>query len=128
MAREEIMVFLLTLGDKLDNLSTTLQEREDMLEALFLESVSWLAIEHATRSFVSVLRNDSKSKGFSITSRLAPGYGKWSLSGQEDIFSLFPKKDIPIRLTSAFCMQPKMSRSGIYGIRSNRNRNNYEQH
>jgi hypothetical protein len=113
----EIMVFLLTLGDKPDTMSATLQQSDHLLEALFLESASWLAIETATRSFVTALRRQSKKRSCRITSRLAPGYGDWSLTDQQGIFRLFQGWDIKIRLTDGDCMQPKMSRSGLYGIR-----------
>ena len=73
----DVMVFLLTLGDKPGKRSTLLQQSDNLLEALFLESASWLAIERATRSFVTELRRTSETGSTRITSRLAPGYGAW---------------------------------------------------
>ena len=113
----DVMVFLLTLGDKPDRRSTLLQQSDNLLEALFLESASWLAIERATRSFVTELRRTSEACNTRITSRLAPGYGDWPLTDQQGIFSLFRGWDMKITLTDGDCMQPKMSRSGLYGIR-----------
>ena len=113
----DVMVFLLTLGTKPDRRSTALQQSDNLLEALFLESASWLAIERATRSFVTELRRTSEARNTRITSRLAPGYGDWPLTDQQGIFSLFRDWDMKIALTDGDCMQPKMSRSGLYGIR-----------
>jgi hypothetical protein len=113
----DVMVFLLTLGDKPDKHSTALQQSDKLLEALFLESASWLAIERATRSFVTELRQTAEACNTRITSRLAPGYGDWPLTDQQTIFSLFRGLDMKIALTDGDCMQPKMSRSGLYGIR-----------
>ena len=112
----DVMVFLLTLGDKPDRRSTLLQQSDDLLEALFLESASWLGIERAKRSFVTELRRKSEECSTRITSRLAPGYGAWPLTDQQGIFSLFRGWDMKITLTDGDCMQPKMSRSGLYGI------------
>jgi hypothetical protein len=113
----DVMVFLLTLGNKPDSRSTTLQQSDNLLEALFLESASWLAIERATRSFVTKFRQTSGASNTRITSRLAPGYGDWPLTDQQGIFALFRGWDLKIALTDGDCMQPKMSRSGLYGIR-----------
>jgi hypothetical protein len=113
----DVMIFLLTLGNRPDRRSTALQQTDNLLEALFLESASWLAIERATRSFVTEFRQASEASNTRITSRLAPGYGDWPLTDQERIFFLFRGWDLKITLTDGNCMQPKMSRSGLYGIR-----------
>lgn len=114
----DVMVFLLTLGKKLDKTSVELQENDQLLEALFLESVSWIAIENATRVFVTALRQKTNKNDCQITSRLAPGYGDWPLDEQQELFRLFQDWKLQISLTDKDCMIPKMSRSGLYGIRA----------
>ena len=112
----DVMVFLLTLGEKPDNRSSKLQQSDNLLEAVFLESASWLAIECTTRLFVNEIRRNAKTNDYRITRRLAPGYGDWPLTDQRSIFRLFASRKINIRLLEGDCMQPKMSRSGMYGI------------
>ena len=113
----EAAVFLLTLGKKPDELSSMLQESDELLEAVFLESASWLAIERATRSFVGELRQVCANDGLRLTKRLAPGYKDWPLTDQRKLFELFSDIPIDITLLDGDCMKPKMSRSGLIGIR-----------
>ncbi len=116
---EYIVAFLLTLGYRPDQRSAQLQANDDLLEAVFLETASWLAIERATRSFVEQIRLTTTSDNCRITRRLAPGYKDWPLSDQKKIFRLFANDNIQIKLLEGDCMQPKMSRSGVYGIAPN---------
>ena len=83
-----IVAFLLTLGYRPDQRSAQLQANDDLLEAVFLETACWLAIERATRSFVDQIRLITTSDSCRITRRLAPGYKDWPLSDQKKIFSL----------------------------------------
>ena len=112
----DVVVFLLTLGDKPDKTSAKLQQSDDLLEAVFLESASWLAIERATRLFVNEIRRIATNSDCQLTRRLAPGYREWPLTDQRGIFQLFANRELNIRLLEGDCMQPKMSRSGMYGI------------
>ena len=116
---EYILPFLLTLGHRPDQRSAQLQANDDLLEAVFLETACWLAIERATRSFVEQIRLITTSDNCRITRRLAPGYKDWPLSDQKKIFRLFANDNIQIKLLEGDCMQPKMSRSGVYGIAAN---------
>ena len=115
----DVVIFLLTLGEKLDELSTKLQQNDELLEAVFLETACWLGIERATRSFVKELRKSVEENAYRITRRLAPGYGEWDLSEQQKLFALFSDWNIGIQLIEGNCMYPKMSRSGMYGLRPN---------
>jgi len=58
--------------------------------------------------------------------RMGPGYEyrlrnsdrrvRWELTEQAALFRLFRDAPLPITLMSSCAMQPKMSRSGIYGL------------
>ena len=111
-----IVVFLLTLGYAADKKSIELTSRDDLLEAVFLETACWLGIERATRWFADEVRATAEINNCRITRRLAPGYKDWALTEQKQLFSLFKDTDIEITLLDSDCMQPKMSRSGIYGV------------
>ncbi|MBL10589.1 MAG: hypothetical protein CL402_08785 [Acidiferrobacteraceae bacterium] len=111
-----IVVFLLTLGYAPDKKSTELVSTDDLLEAVFLETACWLGIERATRCFADEVRATAEINNCRITRRLAPGYKDWALTDQKHLFALFEGTDMEITLLDGDCMQPKMSRSGIYGI------------
>ena len=62
-----------------------------------------------------------------IENRMAPGYTfpskiyrkriMWELEEQKILFRLFDKECISIRLTDSCTMLPRMSRSGIFGLK-----------
>jgi cobalamin-dependent methionine synthase I len=112
-----VAAFVLTVGAACDDEVRELSERGDLIEALFLETAAWLAIEGATKILAALLRQSASDRGLCLTRRLAPGYGDWALSEQTKLFSLFEGVSLPVRLLESCAMVPKMSRSGMYGLR-----------
>jgi hypothetical protein len=120
----EAAVFVLTVGPKLDARVIELADQGELLDALLLETTGWLCIEDATRQFKVHLRQETSAKGRRITSRMGPGYSykvdhamaSWPLEEQSLLFGLFGDADLPVSLMYSSAMQPKMSRSGLFGI------------
>lgn len=120
----EVALFVLTVGKALDQQVIELVESGDLLEALLLETAGWLCIEDATRQFKTRLRDESRARGYRITSRLGPGYSyrigedtcMWSLEEQATLFAAFGGEELPVALMASAAMQPKMSRSGLFGV------------
>ena len=112
-----VVAFVLTVGSAIDRKVEALQQAGDVLEALFLETAGWLAIEGATKTFVSQLRGKVRERGYGLTRRLGPGYADWALEEQRTLFSLFDGATPDVRLLESCAMVPKMSRSGVYGLR-----------
>lgn len=64
-----------------------------------------------------------------MTLRMAPGYSyamkdeeervEWALTDQQALFVALECEDMPIQLLESSAMLPRMSRSGMFGIRSN---------
>jgi hypothetical protein len=115
---------VLTAGAGLSEKVVDLVESGDLLEGVLLETAGWLAIEDATRQFRTHLREESLRRKHRITSRLGPGYSykngnamcSWPLEEQPELFSLFGEAALPVSLMRSCAMQPKMSRSGMFGI------------
>ena len=120
----EVTLFVLTVGKLLDDHVIKLIEAGDLLEALLLETAGWLCIEDATRQFKTRLRDESLARGCRITSRLGPGYSyrigdetcMWGLEEQATLFAAFRGAELPVSLMASAAMQPKMSRSGLFGV------------
>ena len=65
-----------------------------------------------------------------IENRMAPGYSypskilkkriMWELKEQENLFNLFENRNICISLTESFTMVPRMSRSGVFGLKKSK--------
>jgi hypothetical protein len=114
---EAVVPFVLTIGPRFDEEARSLSADGNLLEALFLQTAGWLALEHATKAFATRLRSWAGARGYRLTRRLAPGYGSWPLTGQVALFSVFGASSPGVSLLESCAMVPGMSRSGMYGLR-----------
>lgn len=121
---DEVVIFVQTLGDGPDRKVIELSEGGDsLLEALLLECAGWLALEESIRQFKQVLRAEAQRRGRHLGKRLGPGYSyqlpggqvMWPLQEQRSLFAVFKPGELPVRLMDSCAMQPKMSRSGLFG-------------
>lgn len=112
-----IVAFILTVGEALDDVVRELNAAGDVLQALFLETAAWLAIEGATKDLNTCLRGSAAQRGLGLTRRASPGYAGWPLADHAAFFSLFQGEPIAVRLLDSCAMVPKISRSGMYGLR-----------
>jgi hypothetical protein len=120
----EVAVFVATAGSGIDEELARLNEAQQLLDMLFLETAAWLGIESITKTFIAHLRRRAAEDGLRLTRRMGPGYdykidgGKaaWPLEEQRTLFSLFGNTKLPVRLLESCAMLPKMSRSGLVGL------------
>ena len=121
----EVVIFVLTVGEAFDQALDKLQRDDKLLEALFFENAGWLGVETVTRRFSQYLRDEAGQRHEKMTRRLSPGYSfklesgvsEWSLFEQAELFGLFDGKVIPVKVLESGAMLPKMSRSGLYGMK-----------
>lgn len=115
-AAREAACFVLTLGPALDTRVDELSDGDDLLEALFLDSAGWLAIEDSVRALRAHLRARARPRGLRLSPRLGPGYMDWPLAEQAPFFSLFGAAELPVSLSEYCVMSPKKSISGLFGF------------
>jgi hypothetical protein len=119
------VVFVLTLGSRLDSTERNLAAGGNLLESVFLETAGWLAVEETTRLFAAHLAAEAGRHGLEPSRRLAPGYSfrldgrkvEWRLEDQKELFALFADAALPVELLDTCAMRPKMSRTGLFGLR-----------
>jgi len=125
----EIVVFVITLGQRFDQSVCELIDAFEPLEALFLESAGWLLIERLSAQFGGHLRRELAADGLSLGLRMGPGYSysvhrpdgarvEWPLEQQKELFALFGDAELPVELMQSAAMKPKMSRSGLFAVMS----------
>lgn len=112
----EVVCFLLTIGPALDDRVAELTDSKELLEALFLDTAGWLAIERTFRAFRSFLAARLRPEALRLTPRLGPGYLDWPLTEQAAFFSLFDGVPAPVTLTEHCVMVPQKSLSGLFGL------------
>ena len=125
---DKLLAFVATIGPALDNRVVHLiNDKFEPLDALFLETTGWLTIETATKTIARELKTALSQCDYGLSLRMGPGYEyalpgtnrhvRWNLEEQRELFDLFGNADLPATLMDSCVMQPKMSRSGIYGLR-----------
>jgi hypothetical protein len=123
----EIIVFVITLGDRFDAAVRQMIEDFEPLEALFLESAGWLSIERLSTQFGGYLRGELAGETLRLGLRMGPGYSysvhgdevqrvMWPLEQQKELFGLFGNAVLPVELMYSAAMRPKMSRSGLFAV------------
>lgn len=122
---DHVVVYALTAGEAFDSRVTDLHEPDQVLHGLLLETAAWMCIENTTRQFLMWLRGNARTQSRRISRRLGPGYRyrvgtgscEWPLEQQQQLFEVFNGAKIPVRLLDSSAMLPKMSRSGLIGIK-----------
>ncbi len=112
----EVICFVCTIGFAVDERVAQMTASDELLEALFVETAGWLAIEDALRKLRARLTADLRPKARRLSPRLAPGFMDWSLTEQPDLFSVFTGTPLPVSLSEYCVMTPKKSVSGLFGV------------
>ena len=123
---ESVIVFAMTAGSAIDVRIDELMADDDPVVALLLDTAGWLAIESITRQFSERLKVDCGPAGLRLSRRMGPGYtyrmGRemtpWGLEEQEGLFRVLGADASPVAVLPSGAMLPKMSRSGLYGLRA----------
>lgn len=119
-----VVAYVLSTGAAIDFSVQECVAREELLDAVILESAAWLAIEAGTRRFASLLGALAAHDGLKPTMRMGPGYSykvggervTFALDQQRALFSLFDGVHLPVELLDSSVMRPKLSRSGLFGL------------
>jgi hypothetical protein len=114
---EKAIVFVGTLGPKLDEEVGRLSSEGEILLSATLDTIGALALGLSSIDFrKKVLAIEAESKDYALTPSFGPGQCKWDLSEQRAIFDLVNAASIGVRLNESYLMLPKKSGSGIMGI------------
>ena len=123
---ESVLVFAMTAGPALDRRIDELMAADEPVVALLLDTAGWLAVESITRQFSARLKADCEPAGLRPTRRMGPGYtyrvgretASWGLEEQAGLFRVLGEEVSPVTVLESGAMIPKMSRSGLYGLRT----------
>jgi len=115
---EKVAIFLLTLGNRLDETMRDLAENGLILEAVVLDAVGTDGIERLAEFVQGRITAIAKAQGYCTSRRFSPGYCDWALPQQEMVFQAINGNFPDVRLTEGFMMIPQKSISGIIGLGS----------
>ena len=123
---ESVLVFAMTAGAAIDRRIDELMAADEPVVALLLDTAGWLAVESVTRQFSERIKAQCGPAGLRLTRRMGPGYtyrvgremAPWGLEEQAGLFRTLGEEVSPVTVLESGAMIPKMSRSGLYGLRA----------
>jgi len=114
---EEIICFIATLGNGVDNEIKGLMDENRLSEAYVLDAMGSVAVENMVERFhkrESAKYQQVESKA--VTLPFSPGYCDWPLMDQKKLFNLFNPFHLNVKLTDSCLMKPRKSISGVFGL------------
>ena len=113
---EKVAIFVLTIGNTLEEMVAYLAENGLVLQATVLDAIGSCAAEQLAVSVEDMIREIARLKGLSISRRFSPGYCDWDVTQQELVFRVMKGNTAGVSLSEEYLMLPRKSISGIIGI------------
>jgi len=114
---ETAIIFVQTLGSRIDELITEESKKGDTLSAIVMDAITTNLLECLGKASSKVIKAEGITKeNWSSTCSYSPGQFKWTIEEQKEIFSMIHPDKIGVKLNSSFLMEPFKSSSGVYGF------------
>lgn len=113
---ENAILFLCSIGDKMENWAKEYILHGDPTLAFFIDTVASTCVESVVDLLHDHLKEKFSSIGLVVTNRYSPGYCNWHVSEQHKLFSQLPERFCGVTLTDSSLMMPIKSISGIIGV------------
>lgn len=113
---DEIICFIATIGNDIEEEITLLTEENYLSNAYILDSMGSVTVENMVEEFYQDMRDKYIAEGKKVTLRFSPGYCDCPIADQEKLFSCFDSFQIGVELTDSCLMLPRKSVSGIFGV------------
>jgi len=112
------LLFVVTLGPRLDERVSQLFEAMDGLEGLFLDTAGWVVVQSALGAVRRELGRRARADGYRVTRRAGPGYLDWPLAEQSALVgTLAAGETLPaIEVLDSGAILPEKTITGLYGL------------
>ncbi|UCG51569.1 MAG: hypothetical protein JSW58_15505 [Candidatus Latescibacterota bacterium] len=104
-----IVVCLVTIGGKLEEVVNKYKLSGDLSHALILDSYGSAAAEAAAEAVELIIREKIEESGLKCSRRFSPGYGGWNVAEQKWIFAGLQGETLGVRLTEGSMLVPRKS-------------------
>jgi hypothetical protein len=112
----KVAVFLVTIGEYLEEAAYRLAKDGCMLQATVLDATGSDAVEKLAEFVQDRIREAANTEGLVTSQRFSPGYCDWNIGQQRMLFRALKGNTLGIHLTGDCLMVPQKSISGIVGI------------
>ena len=113
---DEIMCYIGTLGDSIENEINRLMEEKHLAQAYILDSMASVAADNMVGTFHQQMKDVYNNQSKQVTLCFSPGYCDWPITDQKKLFGIFDSDELEVELTDSCFMKPRKSISGIFGI------------
>jgi hypothetical protein len=112
----QVAMFLVTIGEYLEETVSQLAQAGLILQATVLDAIGSDAVEKVADFIQDRIREMAVADGFITSRRFSPGYCDWNIGQQRMLFYSLAGNTLGVRLTGECLMIPQKSISGIIGI------------
>ncbi len=113
---EQVAIFVLTIGNQLEEMVGHLAREGLVLQATVLDAIGSAAVEELADFIQGRIAELSGEQGRCISRRFSPGYCDWNIGQQRMLFRAMGADHAGVRLNEKCLMLPQKSVSGIIGI------------
>lgn len=113
---KEVVCYIATLGDAIDEEIKRLMDKKHLAEAYILDAMASVAADNMVITFHQRMKGEYKNQSRQVTLCFSPGYCDWPITDQKKLFSMFDSNELNVDLTDSCFMQPRKSISGVFGI------------
>lgn len=115
---KQAAIFVVTIGDYLEEMVTWLAEDGMVLQATVLDAIGSSAVEQVADFVQDRIKAIADAQGLYASRRFSPGYCDWNVDQQRMVFQAMNGDTAGVSLTEGCLMLPQKSISGIIGIGS----------
>ena len=113
---EKVAVFLVTIGNHLEETVRQMAEDGLILQATVLDAIGSVAAETVADFVQGRVDEVARAHGLCTSLRFSPGYCDWNIKQQKMVFQAVGRDSTGIHLTEDCLMLPRKSISGVIGI------------
>jgi cobalamin-dependent methionine synthase I len=110
------VIFVVTIGEALENEVSQLTKEGSILKASVLDTVGSVEVEKVADWLESMIRDVAAANGAKVSWRYSPGYCDWDITQQKELFRGLDGKSVGVSLTDTCLMVPRKSISGVIGM------------
>lgn len=106
---ERIVFSIVTIGRRLEDRVAELAAGGEPLRAMILDAIGSASVEAVADVVNAEICREIGQQGVYTNRRISPGYGRWPLQGQTEIFALLPTRISGVVLKPTGFMHPRKS-------------------
>ncbi len=106
-----LVIGLVSAGEAIEARASELMADGDSVGALILDAAGSAAAEEAADRLGAIIAgaDDGRDEAAALSCRISPGYGRWPLSSQTELFRHLPHAELGVELLPSMLMMPRKS-------------------